>query len=54
VVIELQEQLFARERQLDSREGGIIAWEEGLAAFAHMLREVHVERDASHARADVV
>jgi hypothetical protein len=35
VAIELQEQLLAQDRELDSREGAIIVWEEGLAAFAH-------------------
>jgi hypothetical protein len=54
VTVELQGQLLAQERELDSREGDIDAWEEGLAAFAHMLGEVHVERDASHASVDVV
>jgi hypothetical protein len=29
-------------------------WEEGLAAFARALKEVHVEHDASHARANAV
>jgi hypothetical protein len=54
MAIELQEQLLAQERELDSREGAIIMWEEGLAAFAHVLREVRVERDASRARADAI
>jgi hypothetical protein len=54
VSTELQEQLFARERKLDSLQGAIIAWEEGLAAFACVLTEVLTERDASHRRAVVV
>jgi hypothetical protein len=54
VVVELQEHLVARERELDSREGTIVAWEEGLAAFARMLGEVHAEHDASRARADAI
>jgi hypothetical protein len=54
VVIELQEQLLARERDLDSREGAIIAWEEGLVAFACVLKEVRVKLDASHTCADAV
>jgi hypothetical protein len=29
-------------------------WEEGLAAFACALGEVHAERDASRTRADAV
>jgi hypothetical protein len=54
VTVELQEQLLAWEWELDSREGAIITWEEGLAAFAHVLEEVHAEHDASHACADSV
>jgi hypothetical protein len=54
VVVELQEQLLARERELDSQEGVIVAWEKGLAAFARALREVCVECDDSCARADTV
>jgi hypothetical protein len=30
---ELQEQLLAQERELDSRKGAIIAWEDGMTAF---------------------
>jgi hypothetical protein len=54
VSIELQEQLIAWERELDSREGTIIVWEEGLVAFACTLGEVHMEHDASRARADAI
>jgi hypothetical protein len=46
VIIELQEQLLAWERELDSGESTIFAWEEGLKAFAHALGEVSVENDA--------
>jgi hypothetical protein len=54
VTIELQGQLLAWERELDSREGAIITWEEGLVAFARTLGEVRTERDASRACADAV
>jgi hypothetical protein len=54
MTIELQEQLLARERELDSQEGAAIAWEEELAAFVCVLGEVCVECDASHARANAV
>jgi hypothetical protein len=54
VVVELQGQLLARERELDSREGAVVTWEEGLAAFVHTCGEVHVEHDASDAHADAV
>jgi hypothetical protein len=37
VVIELQEQLFARERELDSRECEVAVWEDGLVASEHAL-----------------
>jgi hypothetical protein len=54
VTAELQEHLLAQERELDSREGAIVMWEEGFVAFAHTLGEVHAECDASSARADVI
>jgi hypothetical protein len=54
MTIELQEQLLARERELDSQEGAAIAWEEELAAFVCVLGEVCVERDTSRARANAV
>jgi hypothetical protein len=38
VIIELEEQLLAWERELDSRESVIVAWEEGLTAFARDRR----------------
>jgi hypothetical protein len=38
MIIEQQEQLLAWERELESHEGTIIAWEESLMAFAHVLR----------------
>jgi hypothetical protein len=37
VIVELQEQLLAQERELDSREGTIVTWEEGLIAFTRAL-----------------
>jgi hypothetical protein len=54
VVVELQEQLLARERELDSREGVVVAWKEGLAAFMHMLRVVRAECNASHVCANAI
>jgi hypothetical protein len=54
VTVELQGQLLAQERELDSCEGAIIVWEEGLVAFARALGEVHAERDPSQAPADAV
>jgi hypothetical protein len=54
VIIELQGQLLAQERELDSREGAIVTWEEGLAAFARVLGEVRMECDVSHACVDAV
>jgi hypothetical protein len=49
VVAELQKQLLARERELDSREGTIITWEESLLVSAHMLKEVSAGCDTSRA-----
>jgi hypothetical protein len=40
MVVELQEQLLARERELDSREGTLMAWEYGLVAFECALGRV--------------
>jgi hypothetical protein len=54
VIVELEEQVLPGERDLDSREGAIIAWEEGLVTFACVLGEVSTERDGSHTRADAV
>jgi hypothetical protein len=34
VIVELEEQLIARERELDSQEDAIVMWEEGLVALA--------------------
>jgi hypothetical protein len=45
VAIELQGQLLAWERELDSREGAIAVWEVRLATFEHALGMVHMEHD---------
>jgi hypothetical protein len=47
MAIELQEQLLVRERELDSWEGAIAAWDDGLVAFECAQGKVHTERDAS-------
>jgi hypothetical protein len=52
VAVELQEQLLFWERQLDSREGTIITWEDGLAAFECILGRVHIEHDARRIQAE--
>jgi hypothetical protein len=54
VAVELQGQHHAWERELDSREGAIVAREEGLVASACALGEVHVECDASHTHTDAI
>jgi hypothetical protein len=54
VIVKTQEQLLARERELDSRESTIIAWEEGLTSFARPLDVVSTERDTSRARIDAI
>jgi hypothetical protein len=54
VAVKLQGQLLARERELDSREGAIATWEDGLVAFECTLGKVHMERDASCVPADAV
>jgi hypothetical protein len=50
VAMELQGQLLARGREMDSREGTIAMWEDGLATFAHALGEVHKKCDTSRIR----
>jgi hypothetical protein len=45
VLDELREQLLAWERELASREGIIISWEDGLAAFEHALGRACMECD---------
>jgi hypothetical protein len=52
VAIELREQLLAQERELESREGAIAGWEDGLAAFEHALGRVHREHDTHHVQAE--
>jgi hypothetical protein len=54
VAIELQGQLLAQERELESREGAITMWNDGLVAFEHALGKVHMEWDASRVRAEGV
>jgi hypothetical protein len=34
VIVELEEQLIAQEREMDSQEDAIVMWEEGLVALA--------------------
>jgi hypothetical protein len=41
-----------RERELDSREGAIVRWEDGLAAFEHALGMACMERDAECAQVE--
>jgi xanthosine utilization system XapX-like protein len=54
VAIEVQEQLLAQERELDSREGVIATWEDGLATSEHALGRACMERDAKHIQAEAV
>jgi hypothetical protein len=53
VAAELQEQLLTQERELDSREGTIAAWEDGLAAYKCALGRMCMERDVEHIQAKV-
>jgi hypothetical protein len=54
VTIELQGQLLAKERELDSWKGAITTWEDGLASIKHALGKVLTERDVGRAQAEVV
>jgi hypothetical protein len=48
------EQLLAQEKELDSREGAITTWEDGLVAFACALGDARMECDAKHVQAVAV
>jgi hypothetical protein len=54
VIVKLQDELLARGKELDSREGAVIMREESLMAFACVLRDASAEHDTSHARADAI
>jgi hypothetical protein len=45
MTVELQGQLLARERELNSREGALTTCEDGLAAFKCALGKVLMEHD---------
>jgi hypothetical protein len=45
VVVQLQGQLLAQERELHRKEGAIIAWEDRLVAFKRALGKVLAELD---------
>jgi hypothetical protein len=48
------EQLLAQEKELDSREGAITTWEDGLVAFACALGDARMECDAKRVQAVAV
>jgi hypothetical protein len=54
VVVELQGLLLAREREMDSGEGAIAMWEDGLVAFECTQGKVHTECDDNRVRADAI
>jgi hypothetical protein len=49
VLDELQKQLLAPKGELDSREGTIIAWEDGLVTYKRALGIACMERDVGSA-----
>jgi hypothetical protein len=51
---ELQEHLFARERELVSKEGTIITWEEGLTACERTLGRPYRERGVEHTQTEAI
>jgi hypothetical protein len=53
VVEDVQEQLLGQE-ELFSREGSIVAWEDGLATYEGTLGRVCLECDAERAQTEVV
>jgi hypothetical protein len=54
VLAELQEHLLARERELDSREGTVTAWEESLEALACSLVEARAVHDTICTHTDAI
>jgi hypothetical protein len=52
LAVEMREQLLDRERELESREGAIAAWEDGSMMFKRALGRVHTKRNASHIKAE--
>jgi hypothetical protein len=54
VLDKLWMQLLAWERELDSREGAIIAWEDGLVASECALERVCMERNTERARTEAI
>jgi hypothetical protein len=54
VVVELREQLLAQKRELDSREGAIMVWEDDPVASMCALGRVCVECDTKCDRAEIV
>jgi hypothetical protein len=47
VVVELRDQLLAREKELERKEGAITTWEDGVPVFEGALRRVHSEHNAN-------
>jgi hypothetical protein len=54
MAVELQKQLLARERELDNREGVLMAREDGLAAFECALGRARMECDGECDQAEAV
>jgi hypothetical protein len=52
IAVEFQEQLVARERVLDSREGTLTTWENGLVASKSALGRVCMERNIECTQAE--
>jgi hypothetical protein len=54
VVEELQEQLLAREQEMNSREGAIATWEDGITSSERSLGRACMERNANHAQTEAI
>jgi hypothetical protein len=54
MVAELQEQLLVRERELDSQENALMAWEDDLATTKHALGRVCMECNAECDQAEAI
>jgi hypothetical protein len=54
MVVELHEQLLDRERELNNREGAIVAWEDELVASKCTLGRACMECDVEHTQTEAV
>jgi hypothetical protein len=54
VVEELQRLLLVREEELNSREGAIVTWKDGLTTAGRTLGKACAEREAEHTQTKAI